>query len=290
MIITGANGVVGADLVKFFSKTKKVFAVYRTPNQISKSLRNKNIKWIKQDLSKNILKNIKSDIIIHCAVTHPFSKNKKYSDFLNSNIIGLKNILEYAKKNKVQKIIHLSSVTLYGDVKTNILKETNPFLNPQLLGATKILMEKMIEQQNINFLNIRLPGVVGYQINDPSRPWLCKILNRLKNNKSVEIFNYNKKFNNIVDTYEIYKFIHFLLSKKTLKSGSVNFSATAPLQLNEIIMYMKRKLNSKSKILYNNKKTTHFTISSNKVLNKYFYKVSSTKVILQRYIDNFIRN
>ena len=56
MIITGANGVVGADLVKFFSKKNKVFAIYRTENKINKNLKNKNIKWIKQDLSKGAKK------------------------------------------------------------------------------------------------------------------------------------------------------------------------------------------------------------------------------------------
>ena len=55
-------------------------------------------------------------------------------------------------------------------------------------------MEKMIESQNINYLNVRLPGIVGYQINDPRRPWLCKILNKLKNGQKVEIFNFEKKF------------------------------------------------------------------------------------------------
>ena len=103
MIITGANGVVGADLVKFFSKKNKVFAIYRTENKINKNLKNKNIKWIKQDLSKGVLKNIKSKIIIHCAVAHTLSKKKNYSDIVNSNIIGLRNILIFAKKNKIKK-------------------------------------------------------------------------------------------------------------------------------------------------------------------------------------------
>ena len=39
MLITGANGVIGSDLVKFFSKEIKVYAVYRTPNLITKNLR-----------------------------------------------------------------------------------------------------------------------------------------------------------------------------------------------------------------------------------------------------------
>ena len=112
-----------------------------------------------------------------------------------------------------------------------ILRETNPFINPDLLGSTKILMEKMIESQKINYLNIRLPGIVGYQINDPRRPWLCKILNKLKNGEHVEIFNSEKNFNNIIDSYEIYKFLNYLILKKKFKSGSINFSSSKTFKL-----------------------------------------------------------
>jgi nucleoside-diphosphate-sugar epimerase len=286
MLITGANGVIGSDLVKFFSKETKVYAVYRTPNLITKNLKNNNIVWIKQDLSKKFITKIKPKIIIHCAVTHALSKKNDYKDFLNSNLLGLKNTLEFAKKNKVKKFFHLSSINIYGDIKTKILKEENPFINPDLLGSSKIMMEKLLENQKIYYLNIRLPGVVGYQINDVRRPWLCKIINQLKVDRKIEIFNSSKPFNNIMDSYEIYKFINFL-RKKSFKSGSINFAATAPIRLKNIILYIKARLNSKSKILYNKKKSKYFTISSKKVLNDYNYKSSSTKKIIQRYVENF---
>ena len=289
MIITGANGVVGADLVKFFSKKNKVFAIYRTENKINKNLKNKNIKWIKQDLSKGVLKNIKSKIIIHCAVAHTLSKKKNYSDIVNSNIIGLRNILIFAKKNKIKKIFHLSSVALYGDIKSKILRERNPFINPEFYGLTKILMEKMVESQNMNYLNIRLPGIVGYQINDPRRPWLCKILNKLKNGQKVEIFNSEKNFNNIIDSYEIYKFLEHLILKKKFKSGSLNLSSNKPMKLSKIIYYMREKLNSKSKLFFNKKKSKHFIISSKKVSSEYNYKPSNTKEIIERYIKDFVK-
>ena len=35
VLITGANGTVGSDLVNFFSKKNKVYAFYRTPNSAS---------------------------------------------------------------------------------------------------------------------------------------------------------------------------------------------------------------------------------------------------------------
>ena len=162
MLITGANGVIGSDLVRFFSKEIKVYAVYRTPNLITKNLKSNNIIWIKQDLSKRFITKIKPKIIIHCAVTHALSKKNDLIDFIDSNLLGLKNILDFAKKSKVKKFFHLSSLNIYGDIKTKVLKETNPFITPDLLGASKIMMEKFIENQSIDYLNIRLPGVVGY--------------------------------------------------------------------------------------------------------------------------------
>ena len=55
MLITGANGMIGSDLVNFFSKKNKVFAIFRNHNSISKSLKNKNIIWIKHDLKKKFI-------------------------------------------------------------------------------------------------------------------------------------------------------------------------------------------------------------------------------------------
>ena len=290
MLITGANGIVGSDLLKFFSKYNKVYALYRSTNEINKKLKSKNIVWIKHDISKILKIKIKPKIIIHCAVIHSLSKKKKFNDYINTNILGLLNLLEFAKKNNVKKIIHLSSVNIYGEVNSKILKETNFFNTPDLLGSTKILMEKLISMHDASYLNIRLPGVVGYQINDIRRPWLCKIANKLRQNKKVEIFNSNKKFNNIIDTYEIYKFIDFIKEKKNLKSGNINFSSSKPLILKKIIYFMKERLNSKSKIILKKQKRNHFIISSNKAFENYNYRISSTSKIISRYINSFITN
>ena len=286
MLITGANGVVGSDLVKFFSKSTKVFAIYRTSNIINRNLKNKNIIWINHDLKNKLKFKIKPKVIIHCAVTHALSRKNSYENFINSNILGFKNILEFAKKSKTKKIFHLSTLNVYGDIKTKVLTEQNPIINPDFLGVSKILMEKILEKEKINYLNIRLPGVVGYQINDPRRPWLCKIENNLMLNNKVEIFNSYKLFNNIIDTVEIYNFINFL-KKSSFKNGILNFSASRPIKLKDIINYSKEKLNSKSKISYNAKKNKHFIISVAKCLRDYNYRPATTKKIVYRYIKSF---
>ena len=286
ILISGANGVVGSDLVKLFSKKNKVYALFRTPNLINKHLNNKNIIWIKHDLKERIKKKFNVKIIIHCAVTHSLSRNRKLKDLINSNILGLFNIIEFANKNNVQKIFHLSSVNVYGNIKSKILDEKVPFNSADLLGCSKILMEKMLENKKFQFLNIRLPGVVGYQINDKKRPWLCKIVNQLNENNDVTIFNSSKPFNNILDSYEIYRFINFLKNKK-LKSGNLNLSASKPIILKKIISIIQYLLSSKSEVKFSKRKSKYFTISTSKVYSDYKYKTSTTSEIVERYLKKF---
>ena len=288
ILITGANGTIGSDLVNFFSncaQNNKVIAFYRTPNFVSKNLRNKNVRWVKQDLKKKILYKINPKILIHCAVSHEFSNKNKYSDLIDSNIIALKNVIEFAKDKKVEKLFNFSSMKMYGNICNKIHKDCNVFINPDYYGTTKIIAEKMLELQQLNYLNIRLPGVLCYNIDSPTRPWLNTIINKLKKNKVVNIFNSEKSFNNIIDTIEIFKFINFLMKKKTMKNGSLNFSASKPIKIKSMIYSIKQRLSSKSKIVLKKKQSKHFIISSHKAINDYGFNIASTSKIINRYIE-----
>jgi len=119
ILITGANGTIGSDLVKFFSKNYKVYGVYRTSNKINKSMKSKNIIWIMHDLKKKINFNIKPSIVIHCAVTHEFKKNKSIKDYIDSNVISLMNLINFSKRFK--KVIGIEKSTInYNIMKNNI--------------------------------------------------------------------------------------------------------------------------------------------------------------------------
>ena len=71
ILITGANGIVGKDLVEMLSKKHKIVGIYRTKNSQIKKI--KNVKWIKHNLKKKNKKN--------------YSKSKIYNSFCSrSNI------------------------------------------------------------------------------------------------------------------------------------------------------------------------------------------------------------
>ena len=76
----------------------------------------------------------------------------------------------------------------------------------------------------------------------------------------------------------------------TENNQTINMSATKPIKVKSVIFFLKNKLNSNSKIIFNKKKSNHFIISTKKIENVLGFKPSSTKIILQRYVENFINS
>tara|TARA_B100001029_G_scaffold177296_1_gene181732 strand:+ start:737 stop:1600 length:864 start_codon:yes stop_codon:yes gene_type:complete len=280
IMITGANGTIGTDLVDQFSKNNEVFAFYRTYNLAVKKVKNKNIKWIRQDLKNEIKNNFKPDVIIHSVVTHPFAKKNSLKDYINSNIISLKNVVDFAIKKKVKYFIYLSSFQVYGKVNNSQLDENTVINKPTILGATKLLGEKIIQSQKFNYIIIRLPGVVSYLNKDPRRPWINKIINDLKSNKKIEVYNSNKPFNNFIDTGEIYRFIEHIIKHRLFNEKIVNLSANAPKKLGEIIKFLKKNLNSKSEIVFKKEKTISYYISNKKLKKIFAFNTLSANKLL----------
>ena len=290
VLITGANGLIGSDLVKKLSNKHKIFGIYRTKNDEVKKI--KNVIWIKYDLKKNFKKKLKPSpkFIIHCAVDQEASKKKSISDYINSNVNILKNMANYAKDNKVKLIINLSSVEVYGDIKKKLLDENYLPQNQNTYGLTKLLSEQMLYGQKINFINIRLPGVLCEPFQKKfTRPWLNNIFNKMQKNQNIVVHNIKSKFNNVINTEEIVKFVKFLIKKDITIRDTFNFVSLKPIVLKDIFNMAKKKLNSKSKITeIKDYKNNSFYISTKKLEQELKYKTQSTKNIIEKHLKNLI--
>ena len=288
ILITGANGVVGKDLVRMLSHKYNIFGVYRTRNHQIKKI--KNVKWIKHNLKKKI-KKIKPvpKYIIHCAVDQKYSK-KKSNKYISSNLEVLKNIVNFAKENKIKIIINFSSVEVYGDIKKELVDENYKPQNPNTYGLIKSLSEKYLYNQKINFINIRLPGILCKgQRNELKRPWLNVVFNKMQKNKSVFIHNAEGKFNSVINTEELAKLTNFLIKKKIIVRDTFNFVCKKPLIIREILNKAKKKLNSTSKIVeIKNHNRNSFCVSTKKLDKKLNFKTQTTKSVIEKHLENFI--
>jgi nucleoside-diphosphate-sugar epimerase len=275
ILITGANGAIGFDLVNLLSQYKKIYAVSRNKKRNKKIF---NVEWISHDFKNEIKFKIKQplDCIIHCAVDQNYlnKNNKKYSV---SNLKIIKNLINFAKKNRTKIIINFSSIEVYGMIRKKLLNEKYKPFKPNSYGQTKLLIEKYLYKNNVNFINLRLPGILCKFKKNLNRPWLNNILRGLKKNEDITIFNGLNKFNNVIDSNQIAKII-LLISEKNFKiRNSYNLASSKPMVLMNLLKRLKKKMRSKSRIinLIDSNKIS-FYISVRKLEKKLGIKLETT--------------
>jgi len=82
------------------------------------------------------------DVVIHCAAALPLWKKK---DIYETNIDGTRNVLESSFKNKVNRVVHISSTAVYGVPDVHPLYETHPRHGVGPYGESKVKAEEICE-------------------------------------------------------------------------------------------------------------------------------------------------
>ena len=160
IIVTGGLGFIGSNLIKkLLEKNYKVINIdkinyassFYNTREFAKS---KNYKFYKINIndSKNLKKILKVfrpvGIFNLAAETHVDRSIDNPSEFINSNIMGVYNLLEcfrgYSKKYKNCKLIHISTDEVYGDVIKGRSKENDPYKPSSPYAATKASSDHLV--------------------------------------------------------------------------------------------------------------------------------------------------
>ena len=196
-VVTGGAGFIGSNIAKLLVKKGHDVIILDNFN----TGRKENLESIKDKIDLHIVdirdkKTIneiinESDGIFHQAalanVFESFSKSKEYFDV---NVNGTKNIFEIAKENEI-KVVFASSSSVYGEVKIMPITENidrNP-IHPY--GQTKLECEFLAEKfskEGLKVIGLRYFNVYGLGQNDAYAGVITKFLNKIKENKSPEIF------------------------------------------------------------------------------------------------------
>lgn len=222
--------------------------------------------------------------MINTIATHEYSLDNNLNNYFLSNIKCVEKIIDLSKKKKVKCLFNLSTISVYKNSNYEI-KESNKIDDNSILGPSKFIGEKLIEISGLNFINLRLPGVLTNDNFFFKRPWLKKMIFLIKENKKIQILNKNKKFNSLIDTQEIFNFIKFIISKKKKIKGTYNFSASNPIELYKIIKIITNFYNYKNKINFKNTNDDKSAVLNlKKIQAQTKFKISNTKNILFRYL------
>ena len=139
IMITGACGLIGSFLVDVLMERNNVFndnitviaydfkeefVINRFPNYLN----NSNFKYVCQDVNLPLTYNEKVDYIMHLASNaHPALFKTDPVGTIKSNIIGLNNLLEFAKEKKVSRLLYTSTGEVYGVADSSVSSFTEEY-------------------------------------------------------------------------------------------------------------------------------------------------------------------
>ena len=282
ILVTGAGTLVGQTIARQLSKKNSVIASYNKSFPLELK-NNKKIKLVKIDISKNITCKFDFDMLVHCASIVPafHLAKKKYKKI---NVEGFKKLINICKSKNIKKIVLLSSMSVYGKIKSKSITEKTKFIDPDPYGVSKIKMEKILKDYckiySADGLVLRLPGIIGYK---SKHNFLSHAFNFIRKNKFININNPYLKFNNVAHVENIANIISTSIIKN--KNFTVfNIGTTYPLLFIKIFEKIFKILKIKKKILFNKNLNKGFNIKLNNKLIKN-YKLYSTKFAIEKFVN-----
>ncbi|MBT4989855.1 MAG: NAD-dependent epimerase/dehydratase family protein [Rickettsiales bacterium] len=169
ILITGASGQIGADLVV------ELRSKYGKDNVIASDIKLDRaqelapfevIDVLDKDLLKSVIVKYEIDTIFHLASLLSATGEKNPTLCWNVNMGGLHNILELGRELKLEKIINVSSIAVFGPTSPKEHTPQATVIEPKTMyGITKLsgelLCDYYVEKFGMDIRGLRYPGIIS---------------------------------------------------------------------------------------------------------------------------------
>ena len=217
LLITGAAGFIGANLVKALIQQNIPMTIVGLDNlndyydvalkeyrlaEIEKAVgENPQVKWVfvkgnlaDKGLVDSLFAQYRFDIVVNLAAQAGVRYSIDHPDvYMESNIIGFYNILEACRHYPVEHLVYASSSSVYGSNKKIPYSTEDKVDNPvSLYAATKKSNELMAHAYS-KLYNIPSTGLRFFTVYGPAgRPDMAYFgfTNKLRKGEKIQIFNY----------------------------------------------------------------------------------------------------
>ena len=172
ILVTGGAGFIGSNFVRYMLNKHKDYKIVNldllTYAGNIKSLDdikdNPNYLFVKGDIADNksvdkIVSDNKIDVIINFAAESHVDRSITNPDiFIKTNVLGTQNLLEVAKKHKIEKFFQISTDEVYGSLgKTGFFTEKTPLSPNSPYSASKASADLLVMAYHHTFgLNVNI--------------------------------------------------------------------------------------------------------------------------------------
>lgn len=284
-LVTGSSGFIGFHLCKRLLKEgNNVLGVDNMNNyydidlkiaRLNLLLKNSEdgnfifheVDLINKIILEKLFSNFKPDIVINLAAQAGVRYSINNPDtYIDSNIVGFKNILECCKLFPIEKLIYASSSSVYGGNKKVPFSEEDPVDHPvNLYAATKKSNELMAHSYS-HLFSIPCVGLRFFTVYGPwGRPDMAPMIftKAILANQPIKVFNYGNMFRDFTYIDDVIEFLMRIISKKIIPNPSFNkykpnpsssfacheifnLGNSKPISLKEFIDILEKKLDINS--------------------------------------------
>lgn len=259
ILITGANGIIGTELISSISDNNKIYAI--TNKKINHNIKNKiKSNFIYKNNYYNLEKyifSIKPDIVVHLATKWKKIDNHNKKEIIESNLIFGNYLIDICSKLKLKLFINTSSYTQ--------IDENGAYKPFNFYSASKYAFEKILFYYYLNsktkVLNLRIMNVYGSIKDSRIVNYIFKSIKNKQKNIIINDINAKVDLVHIEDVVEA--IISILVEKKlnTYKDFTYDISGKKQVSILNLIKLIEKICDYK------------FTkIKNKKVFNQYLKK------------------
>lgn len=284
ILVTGANGYIGSYLCRRIAQDNQVIGLTRRANGPNHSLLSAlpNFRWHRTDLAKSVSMPDDIDMIIHTAGGNPGS-TVTTADYVSSNVIATKNLLDFAIEKGSPLFIFLSSTSVYGRIDSSVVDEETPINANTPYGITKYIAELLLREREaiIPSITLRIPIVVGASIESG---WPFKAYQILLRKEPLYINNADFPLN-MLDVSDVYDLV--FLSQRLSPRTSEVFTVGCKdfFSVRQVAKIIRQRIQSESRIIENHNTQMPFTVSSEKAARLLDFRPKSATDILDGFLN-----
>ena len=264
ILVTGGAGFIGSHLAEALNDSgHSVVAIdslesflYPVEDKIRniEDFQSKSIEFHKVDILRDKIEHFvkPAEIIINLAAVPGLVKSWEFFDkYIESNLLALGKLLESCKYSNVQKLVQISTSSVYGKIATGIENST---LNPYSpYGVSKLAAEKLVNTYSANF-NIPTTILRYFSVYGPrQRPDMAyqKIIKSILSNESIEIYGDGEqsRTNTFVSDIVIGTIGAIEAGSKT-EGKTYNLAGREQLSLIQAISVIEKVIGKKAKLIH----------------------------------------